>query len=53
MKHRIKICKKCKRYTLKELCSSCKTETNDPHPPKFSLDDKYVRYRIMDAYKEE
>ena len=52
MKHRIRICKRCSMYTLKEKCQNCNSETNDPHPPKFSLDDKYIRYRIMDAYAD-
>jgi H/ACA ribonucleoprotein complex subunit 3 len=50
MKHRIKKCKICQKYTLKESCPFCKTETNDPHPPKFSLEDKYIRYRVIDAH---
>ncbi|VFJ15014.1 RNA-protein complex protein Nop10 [Candidatus Nitrosocosmicus franklandus] len=52
MKHRIRICKKCLKYTLKDKCQNCNIETHDPHPPKFSLDDKYIRYRIMDAYAD-
>ncbi len=51
MKHRIRKCKICQQYTLKEICSLCKAETNDPHPPKFSLEDKYIRYRTVDAHK--
>jgi H/ACA ribonucleoprotein complex subunit 3 len=52
MKHRIKRCKICHQYTLKEICLLCKKETNDPHPPKFSLEDKYIRYRVIDAHKK-
>jgi H/ACA ribonucleoprotein complex subunit 3 len=52
MKHRIKRCKVCHQYTLKEICPLCKKETNDPHPPKFSLEDKYIRYRVIDAHKK-
>ena len=52
MKHRIRMCRLCKQYTLKDKCPICKSETYDPHPPKFSLDDKYIRYRIMDAYAD-
>ncbi len=52
MKHKIRRCNKCQRYTLKEICQNCKTTTNDPHPPKFSLEDKYIRYRIADAHKK-
>lgn len=50
MRHRIRICKNCMKYTLKEKCQYCDSLTNDPHPPKFSLDDKYIRYRVVDAY---
>ncbi len=53
MRHRIRICKNCYRYTLKEICPECKMETYDPHPPKFSLEDKYIRYRIIDAHRKE
>jgi rRNA maturation protein Nop10 len=24
--------------------------TLDPHPPKFSMEDKYIRYRIEEKY---
>ena len=41
------------KYTLKAKCQTCNSDTNDPHPPKFSLDDKYIRYRIMDAYSDD
>jgi H/ACA ribonucleoprotein complex subunit 3 len=52
MRHRIRICRNCYRYTLKEICQECKIETHDPHPPKFSLEDKYIRYRIIDAHRK-
>ncbi len=53
MKHKIRKCKTCQKYTLKEICPICKIETNDPHPPKFSLEDKYIRYRVIDAHKKQ
>jgi H/ACA ribonucleoprotein complex subunit 3 len=35
-------------------CPKCGSEpTAFPHPPKFSLDDKYIRYRIQARYEEE
>ncbi len=52
MKHRIRKCKICQQYSLNEICTGCKRETNDPHPPKFSLEDKYIRYRVIDAHKK-
>jgi len=53
MKHRIRKCKTCEKYTLKITCPLCNTETNDPHPPKFSLEDKYIRYRVIEAHKKK
>ena len=51
MKHLIRKCPNCCAYTLKRECDSCKVQTIDPHPPKYSPDDKYARYRIEDRYK--
>lgn len=50
MKHLIRKCSACNRYTLRRLCPKCNAPTMDPHPPKYSPDDKYVRYRIADRY---
>lgn len=45
-------CEKCKKYTLKkDLCPSCGGRVFVPHPPKFSPEDKYLKYRM--ALKEE
>lgn len=38
----LKKCGKC-GYTLKEECKCGKTK--DAHPPKFSVSDKYAKYR--------
>jgi len=39
-------CKKCKKYTLnQEECPYCGGEVHLPHPAKFSLEDKYAKYR--------
>ncbi|MGB8132890.1 MAG: RNA-protein complex protein Nop10, partial [Nitrososphaeraceae archaeon] len=46
MKHLIRKCPKCGAYTLKQNCNSCNVSTIDPHPPKYSPDDKYARYRL-------
>ena len=41
-------CKNCGRYTMrKDRCPYCGGELEIPHPPKFSLDDKYGRYRLL------
>ncbi|MDT7890335.1 MAG: RNA-protein complex protein Nop10 [Desulfurococcales archaeon] len=53
MKHLIRKCTKCGRYTLKERCPACNSETIDPHPPRFSPEDKYVSYRIKALYLEK
>ena len=50
MKFQIRKCQKCNLYTLKEKCKKCNEETNSVHPAKYSPDDKYFRYRIIDRY---
>jgi H/ACA ribonucleoprotein complex subunit 3 len=40
-------CRKCGIYTLKkDLCPNCGGQVRVPHPPKFSPDDKYLKYRM-------
>jgi H/ACA ribonucleoprotein complex subunit 3 len=51
MKHLIRKCPNCGTYTLKQECNSCGVRTIDPHPPKYSPDDRYARYRIEDRYR--
>jgi H/ACA ribonucleoprotein complex subunit 3 len=53
MKHLLRKCSFCKIYTLHEKCMNCNNETFDPHPPKFSLEDKYIRYRIQGKYLKD
>ncbi|NIU84654.1 MAG: RNA-protein complex protein Nop10 [Candidatus Thorarchaeota archaeon] len=44
----LKKCIKCDAYTIKnETCPTCGGHTKTPHPPKFSMDDKYLRYKII------
>jgi len=39
-------CAKCGKYTLHaDLCPLCGGNVRIPHPAKFSLDDKYIKYR--------
>ncbi|WP_054853577.1 RNA-protein complex protein Nop10 [Vulcanisaeta distributa] len=41
-------CRKCGRYTMrKDKCPYCGGELEVPHPPKYSPDDKYGRYRLI------
>jgi H/ACA ribonucleoprotein complex subunit 3 len=45
-------CELCGRYTLKQSgCPYCGGNVRIPHPPKFSPDDKYLKYRM--ALKKE
>ena len=43
-KHILK-CGTCDAYTLSEECSNCNSKAILPKPPKFSLIDKYSRFR--------
>ncbi|WP_081622996.1 RNA-protein complex protein Nop10 [Archaeoglobus sulfaticallidus] len=45
MKSRLRKCRNCGRYTLKESCPVCKQKTISPIPPKFSIEDRYGKYR--------
>jgi len=41
-------CKKCDRYTLRhDRCPVCGGAVRIPHPAKFSMDDRYRRYRLQ------
>jgi len=41
-------CTKCNKYTLKQnKCPYCGGPLVTPHPPKFSPEDKYIKYRIL------
>jgi H/ACA ribonucleoprotein complex subunit 3 len=46
----LKRCINCRTYTLEEKCPKCGEETRSPHPPKFSPDDRYIRYRVRENY---
>ncbi|MFQ5969295.1 MAG: RNA-protein complex protein Nop10 [Nitrososphaerales archaeon] len=52
MKPLLRKCTVCNLYTLKKACPKCGSQTYNPHPAKFSPDDKYARYRTIDRYKE-
>jgi len=39
-------CQSCNQYTLQDTCK-CGGQAISPHPAKFSLDDKYRRYKIL------
>jgi len=41
-------CERCGSYTLREdVCPKCGGPVKSPHPAKFSMDDKYRRYRLI------
>lgn len=46
----IKQCPKCGKYTLKDVCGVCNVKTVTAHPPKFSPEDKYGKYRRKIKY---
>jgi H/ACA ribonucleoprotein complex subunit 3 len=48
MRSLLRRCTNCGAYTLsKERCPRCGGPVKVPHPPKFSPEDKYQRYRIL------
>lgn len=48
MKSLLRKCTSCGGYTLsREKCPRCGGVVRVPHPPKFSPEDKYQRYRIL------
>ncbi len=51
MKFQLRKCVNCKRYTIKDKCPKCSSATTSVHPGKYSPDDKYARYRVLDRYK--
>ncbi|MDR0911551.1 MAG: RNA-protein complex protein Nop10 [Methanobrevibacter sp.] len=51
MKMKMKRCNACMIYTLKDLCPKCGGDLNVIYPPKYSIEDKYGKYRRK--FKEE
>ncbi len=39
-------CKTCGIYTFQEICPICGRPTVSPHPPRFSPEDKFWKYRL-------
>jgi len=47
MKGMFRKCRDCGSYTLnEERCPRCNGTLRNPHPAKFSPDDKYSRFRL-------
>jgi len=41
-------CERCDKYTIRvDSCPDCGGAVKIPHPPKFSMDDRYRKYRIQ------
>ncbi|WP_080962280.1 RNA-protein complex protein Nop10 [Methanosarcina barkeri] len=47
MGQKIRKCKNCGRYTLREICPVCGEKAFSPNPARFSPQDPYGRYRRM------
>ncbi len=47
MKMKMRRCKSCGGYTLKDRCPHCEGEVGVVYPPKYSPEDKYGKYRRM------
>jgi len=45
LRFRIRKCPSCGRYTLREVCPVCGSETKVAHPARFSPEDPYGEYR--------
>ncbi|HID42343.1 MAG TPA: RNA-protein complex protein Nop10 [Archaeoglobaceae archaeon] len=45
MKVKMRKCKFCRIYTLKDVCPECGRNTFMPLPPRFSPEDPYGKYR--------
>ena len=40
-------CDRCNKYTLRQdACPVCGGPVRIPHPAKFSMDDRYIKYRL-------
>ncbi|WP_423792654.1 RNA-protein complex protein Nop10 [Methanocaldococcus indicus] len=44
---KMKKCFSCGTYTLKDICPKCGEKTSIVKPPKFSLEDRWGKYRRM------
>ncbi|MEK6903439.1 MAG: nucleolar RNA-binding Nop10p family protein [Nanoarchaeota archaeon] len=45
MKVEILRCRSCKEYSLKKKCEHCDNACVSPKPAKFSIEDKWGKYR--------
>jgi len=42
LRFKLRICRRCGRYTMKDACPECGSPTSVAHPARFSPDDKYA-----------
>ncbi|MBX7075904.1 MAG: RNA-protein complex protein Nop10 [Methanobacteriaceae archaeon] len=45
MKMKMRKCPSCDTYTIKDVCPNCGGELKVVYPPKYSIEDKYGKYR--------
>ncbi|MEA4956547.1 hypothetical protein SDC9_07682 [bioreactor metagenome] len=45
MKMKMHRCNSCNIYTIKNTCPNCDGDLNVIYPPKYSIEDKYGKYR--------
>ncbi|MHA2270615.1 MAG: nucleolar RNA-binding Nop10p family protein [Candidatus Hodarchaeales archaeon] len=45
MPRRLRKCVSCGQYSLAKSCRICGNTTRIAHPPRFSIQDKYARFR--------
>ncbi|MEW6329535.1 MAG: RNA-protein complex protein Nop10 [Candidatus Micrarchaeota archaeon] len=46
---KLKICPACRKYTMSDTCA-CGGDTRTAHPPKYSPQDRYAKYRRQFEY---
>ena len=52
MRSSIRKCPECGRYSLKDKCQDCNSDTVSAHPAKYSPDDRYGKYRRISIQHE-
>ncbi|WP_067259930.1 RNA-protein complex protein Nop10 [Methanobrevibacter cuticularis] len=45
MRMKMHKCNSCNIYTIKDICPDCGGKLNVIYPPKYSIEDKYGKYR--------
>ncbi|NLN71347.1 MAG: RNA-protein complex protein Nop10 [Thermoplasmatales archaeon] len=51
----IRVCRSCRRYSMRLKCPECGSDTRHPAPPRYSPEDRYGEYRrksIIEEYGE-